>query len=63
MERLSESHTLKFCFKKDQRAEVVAGAEWRRTKVFFFLITFFFLRRNTDVFVGWWEQHGREGEV
>ena len=42
---------------------MVAGAEWRRTKVFFFLITFFFLRRNTDVFVGWWEQHGREGEV
>lgn len=31
-----------FCFKKDQRAEVAAGAEWRRTKVFFFLITFFF---------------------
>lgn len=28
-----------------------------------FLIIFFFLNRNTDVFVGLWEQSGREGAV
>ena len=59
----------KFCFKKEQRTEVVARTEWRTEVcvcVFFLnflIIFFFFLKRNTDVFVGLWEQSGREGAV
>lgn len=42
----------KFCFKKEQRTEVVARTEWRRTEVCVcvcflnFLIIFFFSKRE-----------------
>lgn len=64
MEGLSESHTLKsFALKRTRelRWRLEQSGEGQRCFFIFLITFFFFLRRNTDVFVGWWEQCGRDG--